>query len=79
MAKVMLKAVEGRLLPLQGGNGFVGYRRALKSDVAAVEVPNGHRFVEQPIEVELTGYYRRALQRGDIAIVDKTTPKKVKE
>lgn len=70
MARILVEAVPGRCLPVPGTRGrFYGMRRApadAPESAIVHSVPDGLRYVAEPIEVERDQYLERALARGDI-------------
>lgn len=82
MNTFIVEPVPGRLLMLERGRGFVGYRRKHKSEDAEVAhtAPGGHEWVlVGAVEVPSTAYYRRAIARGDIQLAKAIKPKAEKK
>lgn len=81
--KIKVKAVPGRLLPHPSVRGrFVGYAVARSGETADVQIAGGRCYVAMPHEeLPASGYLRRAITRGDVALVacdDGVEPKRKK-
>lgn len=71
---IKVRAVEGRLCPVENGRGHVGYKPATGDDTvhhSIGDVVDLTRSAE-PVEVPNTVFYRRAVACGDLEAVEET-------
>jgi hypothetical protein len=74
---IKVQAVDGAVLPVERGHGYVGYTQCAADDPEADHVIGtvcGLKRVLTPVEVQNTLYYRCAINVGDLVAVQSDPP-----